>query len=511
VNERDELHATLAWSGLPQVGEQTLLALLDHAREARLSMVQLWQSRAEDLAQLVALHPRALAALREQSVDGWAQAGADLEEALARGVELLQPTQPDFPPVFWQLSGRDARRWPFVFAYGGLGLLEEPRVALVSSRDVSAEGLAITDAIGDALARRDVTLVTSINREGYQAAATAAKRHAGPAVMVLDRGFSAAFPAGLDREPVATARVWDEQFDPELQLLLSPFGWRDVWTARNGKRRDSLIFDLADVVVAIDVRADGHIETECRRAAQRGRTVLVLDRGNATADGVRRLWEDFPSIRRIPWSGGEGVAQAVVDLLAPAAPDAASERAARGWQREVAAFLCRLVTCYGGQPLVLGAYPEQGVLAQAARLWSVRGGDSRAGVGALVADLFSGADVGPARMTQLLARVAPGGLIAALIPAAWVVADQFASPRASWLQEARLRLTLGVPLSQSPGARDRESEAAVVLLQRLPGAPGEALSFAPDRTESGRFQLRRYLREVLTAVALAKSSSQFGA
>ncbi|MGV3720720.1 MAG: DNA-processing protein DprA [Actinomycetota bacterium] len=507
MSEREEMLAMLAWSGLPQVGERTLLSLLDHAREARQSMAELWRSRAEDLAQIVPLHPRALAALQENAPAVWAQASADLDEALSRGAELLLPTQPDYPSALWQLSGRPARRWPYVFAFGALGLLEEPRVALVSSRDVSPEGLAITDALADSLARRDLSLVTSTNREAYQASATAAKRHAGPAVMALDRGFDAALPCGLSREPVATARVWDEAFDPELQLLLSPFGWREHWTARNGKRRDSLIFDLADVVVAVDVRAGGQIEQECRRAAERGRAVIALDRGDNTPDGARRLWVEAPTVQRVTWSGGEAVAQAIVRALPSLDPQATGERSARGWLREVSLFLCRLAATAVGNGSAVEAYPEKGVLAGVTQLWAVRGADRSSGLGALVADLWSNPNLTPSRVEQLLSRVAAGGVMVALVPVSWLTEARYGGPRAAWLQGASVRYTAELPPPQDAIAATRP--AAVLALQRQP-SDREARSFSPEGSAIGRFHLRQYLREVLAVIASEMDAQRQG-
>jgi hypothetical protein len=311
----------------------------------------------------------------------------------------------------------------------------------------------------------------------------------------------------LSREPVATARVWDEAFDPELQLLLSPFGWREHWTARNGKRRDSLIFDLADVVVAIDVRADGHIEGECRRAVERGRTVLALDRGDVAAEGARRLWETTPAVRRLAWTGAEAAADVIAGVLPTANMEAAGERLTRGWLREVAGFLCRLSGALAGRRgAAVAGYPDRGVLAEVAQLWTSRGGDRSAGVEALAADLWSNPDLGPGRVTQLLSRVAPGGVLTAVLPAAWLSDERYAPQRADWLENATLRLSVELPPAPDGGGVTRAIPAAVAVLQR--GGPARAAqSFTPQRGEVGRFHLRRYLNEVLAAVVMDGGAS----
>jgi hypothetical protein len=497
-----ESQAALAWLSLPHVGERTLLALLDHAREARTSLFTLWQTPPEDVAAIVPLHRRTLEALRTEPEAAWARAGEDLEAARSRGVELLLAGAPDQPPALREAAARGGRRWPVLFAYGALGLLEEPRVAIVNSREVSAGGLAATDALADALARRDMPLVTSTNREAYRASATAAKRQAGPAVLVLDRGIAEAFPHGLEREPVASARVWDEAFDPDLQLLLSPFAWRDHWTARNGKRRDALLFDLADLVVAVDVRAGGYIEQECRRSLRRGKAVWALDRGEETEPGARALWvegaADAPLARRLPWTGGDAAAREMAAFLPGSGTEAGADRPREGWLREVSLFVGRLAVGLKGRGGSIQGYPAGSSLARAAVMWGGPGADTSTGADVLLADLWSSETGAPIRLTQLLRRTATDGLLAALVPAEWLDGAAHAAGRGAWLDGAALRLTARLP--GLPAATGNSAPAAVVVLERTTKTAPPALTFAPDRPVMGRFHLRRYLTEVLAAV-----------
>jgi len=491
------MQAVLAWSALPHVGERSLLALLDYARGGRLTLADLWEAPLEDLRQWVRLHPRAVAALQTEAPDRWARAAADAEAIRSRGVDLLLAGEPDTPPVLHTCG----RRWPLVFAYGALGLLEEPRAALVSSKDVSVATLAMLDALADALARRDAPLVTSTNRDVYKSAATAAKRHAGPTVLVLDRGIAEAFPGGLEREPVATSRVWDEAFDPDLQLLLSPFGWREGWNPRSGPRRDALLFDLADVVVAGDVRPDGTMERECRRARALGKRVLVLDRGDDTAEGSRRLWEADPEIERIRWTSGDEAAETVLRALPAAQRQAEDDRSERGWQREVAQFLARATgLASSGRPGgAVGVFPPSGVLAEVAGRWG--GGEDRtAGVGWLLADLAYSGSHGPARLAQLLERVACGGYLAAIVPVAWLEDAAHARARSDWLRLAVVRMVARLPRPVAAAG----TPAAAVLLERDGPPDTRAAVFAPDAERMGRFHLRRYLLEVLAALSAGR-------
>jgi hypothetical protein len=454
-----ELQGILAWSALPWVGERTFVGLLDHAREARGTMADLWESPLADLHAVVPLHPKARTALEQDAAEYWRRAGADAQTIQNWGVDVLLAGQPEYPVALSAFS----RKWPLNFAYGALGLLEGPRVALVNSRTVSNRALAATDALADALARRDVTLVASINKESYIATATAAKRHAGASIMALDRGIAEAFPTGIKRDPVAPARVWDEDFDPDLQLLLSPLGWRQRWNRRSSAQRDALVVDLADVVVALDVRPGGNMERECLRAAADGKPVFAVQ-----ADGIANPLAEagLPALR---WTGGEDAANQVMRRLPASLPESGQEQDRAGWLKEIAVFLAR--AC-----------------------WS-RGSEEGTGCGWLLADLSDSRSPGVAG--QLLQRVAAGGLLAAVVPTEWLEAEEHAGSRARWLRENTLALTVRLP--QPPRERGGRSLAAILL--RRQGRREESVrTFAPEQDRMGRFHLRRYLQEVVRAL-----------
>src|SRR5438874_78541 len=209
-------------------------------------------------------------------------------------------------------GGRGGHGRPCGWMYDPLSLR-----ALLAGPSLPGVGYLSLDAAADALARRDVALATGVNREAYQAAAVAAKRHGGAAVMALDRGLLTLFPAGPEREPVPAARVWDETLDPATQILLSPFALRDQWTPRSGPRRDALLFELAAAVVAVDVRPGGNMERECRRAVERG-IPLFLAGEEAAAAGLEAI---LPAERRLksPLSADEVAARIHAALPARAA------------------------------------------------------------------------------------------------------------------------------------------------------------------------------------------------
>lgn len=202
------------------------------------------------------------------------------------GIRVLTLLDPDYPCAL--------REWeqfppPIVYAYGNLSLLRERKFAAIASNGISQGGMDVLRDISGVLADNGLAVVTSHNTCPYQIAGLAAKSRNAPVLLVLDRGILSAFPRGLAWEPIAQARIWNLQFDPERDLVVSPFRLYDPWVGANGRRRDRMVFGLADVVVAVEIRAGGVMESECLRAYRQGREVYVhkpdsgdMPGGNAT-------------------------------------------------------------------------------------------------------------------------------------------------------------------------------------------------------------------------------------
>jgi predicted Rossmann fold nucleotide-binding protein DprA/Smf involved in DNA uptake len=510
------LQAVIAWMSLPGAGERALGAVMDHAREARLPLAALWRLRAGDLARLLPLAGRTAAALEERREALWEQAGALAGEIGRWGVEALTPDDPEYPAPL-RAAGRG---WPVVFAWGALEVAREPLVAVVSSRDADADATAWTDRLADALARRDLPLVSSANKETYQAVAVAAKRHGAATALVLDRGLVTLFPSGPAQEPVPGARIWDESLDAETQLLLSPFGLRDGWTPRSGPRRDAMIFDLAHAVVAIHVRPGGQMERECRRAAGRGTPLFALDRGPATPEGTRALWETAPGARRLsvgPRTSAADLADAVAGAL-PAPAARAPSRAGRAdgseadeeARREARPFLvgAARALCPLQLPERAGVVPARGPLAQAARQTALAHSLAR-GEGAGDLDLVLGEPAAPALLLEMAARLRPAGVLLALVPADWLYGDRPAGTRAQLLRHGDAQAVVQLPR----GAGSGRSEAILIFRRRAPGelqASSPARFFAPEREITTRHQRRRYLAETLALLARLEGLAEAG-
>ncbi|MDH7480938.1 MAG: DNA-processing protein DprA [Armatimonadota bacterium] len=237
-----------------------------------LSELQFWKLSADCLIRNYKVHPEAahyIEFCKEQLLNS----SRDLLKAVQKlGIHVVTVVDSDYPPCIREY---EAHPPPILYIYGNMSLLRERKFAVISSNDISGRSIEITREISSLLSEEGLTAVTSHNTHSYQIVGIAAKSRNAPLVLVLDRGILSAFPQGLGWEPVAQARIWDLRFDPQRDVVISKFRVYDPWIGANGRERDRMVFSMADIVVAVEVRAGGVMEAECLRAFKHGREVYV--------------------------------------------------------------------------------------------------------------------------------------------------------------------------------------------------------------------------------------------
>lgn len=225
------------------------------------------------------------------------------------GIRVLITLDPDYPTCLKEYEINPA---PIIYTYGNLSLLRERKFAVVSSSGVQPQGIGVTRGLAGILCSEGLTAVTSHNTQAYKAMELAARSGGFPVIFVLDRGIMSAFHNGLDWEPVSQARIWNIRFDPKRDLIVSKFRLQDAWIGANGMERDRMVFALADVVIAVEVRPGGVMEKECLHAHKKGREVYVyMPESGEVLEGNKGLLEK--GCRPIPVSWARSVL-ATLDL-----------------------------------------------------------------------------------------------------------------------------------------------------------------------------------------------------
>ena len=275
---------------VPHIGDKALARLLRLASQQRLTAAAFlamdrgqWQSQWE-------LHPDAAAALDEQR-DSLVERSAELARTLrTHEIQLISVESATYPPRL--IRNEDAPP-PLLYAIGALPLLDLSYTAerftftIAVSNGAAADVLDRLDALAAELSGSGGIPVTGHDRAPYQRLALAAQRRNNPVVYVMDRGLREALGTQFDRPPFAAARIRDHRFDRARDLALSPFRLDDHSLGANNRKRDSLVFALSDVIIAMDVRAGGAMHDACARAARQKRLVYVCDDGRDGNAGLR--------------------------------------------------------------------------------------------------------------------------------------------------------------------------------------------------------------------------------
>lgn len=318
---------------VPHIGEKTLTRLLHHVAlhrimpDAFLAFTPLeWQTQCE-------LDPRAIAYLCEHR-DALVTKSEELARVVRqRGVHVLTAQSLTYPD---RLERFDDVPPPVLYALGNLALLNQAAIptaptipADFTAANHSAKGynvfptasgrattpaqnayenasrapftfsiavsngsplatLARQDVIASELVRRGCVPVTGHDRAAYKRLGLCAQRQNRPAIYVLDRGLREALGPDFDRPPFSAARIREISFATERDLAVSPFRLDDHALGANNRRRDRVLYALADLIVALDVRAGGGMAGECLRAHQQGRMVWVAEGGRDGNEELRQ-------------------------------------------------------------------------------------------------------------------------------------------------------------------------------------------------------------------------------
>ena len=332
---------------LPHIGEKTLTRLFHHVSSRRIEPETCLQWSQDEWQARCEIDARAAAMLCDQQEALLARAEELARTVRQYGLHVLTPQSPAYPD---RLERFDDSPPPIVYALGNLGLLLPSAAPLslspslpprpspttpaspttrkpaaksaalyrtnADNSDTSKQVPAIStpasptrapftfsiavsngadnstlkrmETIATALIGRGCVPVTGHDRTAYKRLALAAQRQNRPVIYVLDRGLRDALGPAFERPPFAEARIRETTFDTARDLALAPFRLDDHALGANLRRRDRLLYALADLIVALDVRAGGGMAAECLRAHQQGRMVWVAEGGR---DGNAALRE----------------------------------------------------------------------------------------------------------------------------------------------------------------------------------------------------------------------------
>jgi DNA processing protein len=196
--------------------------------------------------------------------------------------ELAGPGRPVTTHQSVRLGG-DSSGGPILFCAGDATLLERPAVAIVGSREASAEGVARAKRLSRELVKAGVVVVSGLAAGIDTAAHTAAIENGGATVAVLG--------TPLDRcSPVGNARLQETIY--RSHLLVSPFELGARVFPSNFPARNKIMAALTDgtcIIEAGETSGTLHQAAECVRLGRK----LFFTKSLVESEGVPNWVKSF--------------------------------------------------------------------------------------------------------------------------------------------------------------------------------------------------------------------------
>lgn len=202
-------------------------------------------------------------------------ARSDLEMWAANGWRFLGILDDDYPTRVREIHQAP----PFLFAAGSLRA-DDPAIAVVGSRKVSARGRDLSGSIAAALVDRGISVLSGL-AEGIDGAAhRAALNSGGRTVAVIGTGLARSYPAAhkmLQREVI------------EAGLVLSQFWPEGPPQPHNFLMRNAVMSGYGRATLVVEAGEQSGARAQARMAVEHGRPVILTDQVAQGNEWAKRL------------------------------------------------------------------------------------------------------------------------------------------------------------------------------------------------------------------------------
>jgi hypothetical protein len=275
---------------VPDIGEKTLTRLLTIISQQRLTPAACLAFSASEWRRKFGLKSNIADTIVSQREKLLEESEANLRRLREHPIEILTVIGAAYPK---RLERYDEAPPPILYALGNAALLEPAPMrftfTIAVSNEATPETLTRQDELADALIELGGVPVTGHDRIPYQRLALAAQRRNRPTFYVFDRGLREALGPSFDLPPFAAARIRDAVFSTDRDLALSSFRLDDHGLGANNRRRDSLVFAMSDVVLALSVRPGGNMAKECLHSRMQGKSVFVCSGPGSSAESLSAM------------------------------------------------------------------------------------------------------------------------------------------------------------------------------------------------------------------------------
>lgn len=262
MSSSEELSHWLRLMQTPGVGPETARRLLGAfglpENIFAASLPALRQLVPERIAQALVATPSAEAA---------AHIARTLDWAAQPGNRVLTLADDDYPANLLEIADPPL----LLYAKGRVELLSRPAIAVVGSRNATAQGIANAERFSEALAQAGLTVISGmaagIDAAAHQGGLLAAHAGGGSTVAVIGTGADIVYPA---RNRALAHRLAEEG------CIVSEYPLGMPAIAANFPRRNRIISGLARGVLVIEAAPQSGSLITARMAAEQGRDVFAI-------------------------------------------------------------------------------------------------------------------------------------------------------------------------------------------------------------------------------------------
>jgi DNA processing protein len=204
-----------------------------------------------------------------EALDG--MASAEVQTAISSALEwaarpshsVITLADPSYPRALLEISDPPA----VIYAVGRAELLQHPALAIVGSRNATAQGEANSESFARALSDAGLTVVSGLAMGIDAAAHRGGLSGPGSTIAVLGTGVDIVYPR---RNAELAAQI------AERGLLISEFALGTAPAAHNFPKRNRLISGLGRGCLVIEAAAASGSLITARAAAEQGRDVFAI-------------------------------------------------------------------------------------------------------------------------------------------------------------------------------------------------------------------------------------------
>ncbi|RKY86871.1 hypothetical protein DRQ09_05460 [candidate division KSB1 bacterium] len=163
----------------------------------------------------------------------------------------------------------------FIYTYGNYNIQYENKVGIFNSRKISPEGLEIVFKFALGFPESGTSVIYGNSLEPFEIIAYSSKLKNINSIIVINRGIFELITSKSFKEFRVFCKNLGSEIDLTKTLILSFVNPEFGWSVQIEKRRNEILFALADIIFVVEARSNGIIHKNCLKSITGNKKVFV--------------------------------------------------------------------------------------------------------------------------------------------------------------------------------------------------------------------------------------------